>query len=99
MDTPISAKAALLQAPTSGPGYGLDLIDRVKDRTGGRLVLGQGSVYPALRALEREGFLESYDGEPLAERRGRPRRYYKIPAKGRRAATEQRATAFGLFQP
>lgn len=97
MDAPITAKAALLQALISGPGYGLDLIERVKKQTNGKLELGQGSVYPALRDLEREGFLDSYEGEPMPERGGRPRRYYKLNALGSRAAMEQREVVWGVF--
>jgi PadR family transcriptional regulator PadR len=99
MDAAVSAKAALLQALVRGPGYGLDLIERVKKQTHGKFVLGQGSVYPALRELEREGLLESYEGEPLPERGGRPRRYYKLNALGAKAAIEQREVVMGLFMP
>ncbi|WP_438005061.1 PadR family transcriptional regulator [Sorangium sp. So ce321] len=93
----MTAKAALLQALVSGPGYGLDLIERVKKQTNGGLVLGQGSVYPALRELEREGLLDSYEGEPIPERGGRPRRYYKLNAMGARAAMTQKDVVVGLF--
>jgi PadR family transcriptional regulator PadR len=97
MDAPVSAKAALLQALVAGPGFGLDLIERVKKQTNGKLVLGQGSVYPALRELEREGLLESYEGEPMPERGGRPRRYYRLNALGAKVALEQREVVFELF--
>jgi PadR family transcriptional regulator, regulatory protein PadR len=97
MDAPIPAKVALLQALISGPGFGLDLIDRVKEKTHGAVALGQGSVYPALRDLERAGLVTSYDGEPAPERGGRPRRYYKITADGRRAAMTQKKALLGLF--
>lgn len=86
MEPPVSAKAALLQALITGPGFGLDLIERVKDRTKGAVTLHQGSIYPALRDLERQGFLRSWDGESTPERGGRPRRYYELTAEGRRAA-------------
>lgn len=97
MDTPFSAKAALLQALVRGPGYGLELIDRVKKQTKGAVKLGNASVYPALRALEYEGLIDSYEGEPLAERGGRPRRYYKLTALGAKASLENRKTALALF--
>lgn len=97
-DTPINAKTALLQALISDDGFGLELIDRVKDRTDGKIRLHQGSVYPALRALERDGLVESYEADPLPERGGRPRRYYRITAEGARAAREDRAAVIGLFQ-
>ena len=97
MDNPITAKAALLQALIRGPSFGLDLIDRVRQQTGGRLSLNNGSVYPALRALEREGLVKSYEGETTPERGGRPRRYYKITGQGQKAAMENRATAGAMF--
>lgn len=98
MEPPIGAKAALLQTLISKPGYGLELIERVKERTKGVVELSQGSVYPALRALEREGLLRSWDGETTPERGGRPRRYYELTAEGRRAAMREQQvfTAFSM---
>jgi PadR family transcriptional regulator PadR len=88
MRTPFSAKAALLQALSAGPGYGMELLERVRDRTGGRVRLRPGSLYPALRALEREGLVRGWAGAP---QRGRRRRYYELTSKGIRAAEEMRA--------
>ena len=97
----MSAKAALLQALIAGESFGLELIDRVKERTDGKVNLGQGSVYPALRDLEREGLVKSHEGPPKPERGGRPRRYYKITAEGRKAAFEDRRImgALAAFSP
>ena len=67
-----------------------DEVADVVQVTKGRLISGQGSVYPALRELEQEGLVKSYEGEALAERGGRPRRYYRLTAEGRRAANDQR---------
>ena len=94
----MTARAALLQALCSGPGYGLELIERVKDRTGGQVSLHQGSIYPALRAMEREGLLESYQRSEASEvRGGRPRRYYRLTAEGRQAATRDREVFAGFI--
>jgi PadR family transcriptional regulator, regulatory protein PadR len=97
MDTPLTTRAALLQALIQGEGFGLQLIERVKERTKGAVTLNQGSVYPALRDLEAEGLVKSYDGETTPERGGRPRRYYKITAEGRKAAFAERDAIAGLF--
>ena len=97
MEPPVSAKAALLQALIRGEGYGLDLIKRVEDRTKGKVKLHQGNVYPALRDLEADGLVKSYESEPLPERGGRPRRYYKLTAAGQRAALQQSEAVAGLF--
>ena len=93
----IRPEAALLQALIKGDSYGLELIDRVKDATKGKLVLSQATIYPALRSMVTDGLLRSYEGEPLRERGGRPRRYYQITAKGRKVAMEDRQTIAGLL--
>lgn len=80
-EPPGSVRDAILRVLAAGPSFGLEIIERVKTITNGVLVLGQGSVYPALRTLEDEGLLESYEGEPLPERGGRPRRYYRLATR------------------
>jgi PadR family transcriptional regulator, regulatory protein PadR len=56
-----------------------------------------GNTYPALRELETEGLVKSWEADPTPERGGRPRRYYKLTAAGQRAATEQKQAIAGLF--
>jgi PadR family transcriptional regulator, regulatory protein PadR len=79
-----ASKRALLEVLRVGPGYGIELIERVKVHTKGELVLDQGNAYPLLRGLEADGFLDSYEGEPLPERGGRARRYYRLTDAGHR---------------
>ena len=93
----IGTKEALLQALIRSESYGLELIDRVRDLTNGSVLLLQGRVYPALRELESDGLVESFDGPPLPERGGRPRIYYRITAEGRRVAREQARDLLGLL--
>src|SRR5688572_4281152 len=95
----LDTRTALLQALISGDSYGLELIDRVKAATKGQIVLQQGRVYPLLRELERQGLLRSYDGDPLQDRGGRPRRYYELTAEGRRVARQEAKALLGLLQP
>jgi PadR family transcriptional regulator, regulatory protein PadR len=99
MDTPLSTRTALLAVLIHGRSFGLEIIEKVRARTGGQLVLDGGSVYPALKALEREGLVRSFEGEPLPERGGRPRRYYELTGEGRRAAFEQKPGVLGLLRP
>lgn len=98
MDAPINAAAALLQALLDGPSYGLELIERVEQSTDGSLKLLHGSVYPALRSLERDGLVRSYRGEPVQETGGRPRRYYELTAEGLSSAAAHRQTVSRLFR-
>lgn len=95
METLLSAKAALLQALVV-PGYGLDLIDRIRRGSGGLVDLRPGSVYPALRALEREGLVVVR--RQGAEGRGRPRRYYELTLTGVQVAMTQRTALLGLLR-
>jgi len=75
----------VLQALAQGHRFGFD----VMDATG----LPSGTVYPALRRLEANGFVSS-DWEPDAEARkaNRPRRrYYQLTKSGREQLTEAAA--------
>lgn len=97
MESPVTAKAALLLALVDGEGYALELIERVRGRTGGKTRLLQGSVYPALRALERDGMVNGRWGAPIAKRGGRRRRYYLLTAEGLRLAKGQAQALLGLI--
>lgn len=102
MDNPVSAKAALLQVLVEEPGYGFVLIERVRDRTQGRVALSEGNIYPALRALEREHLVTAREEPAPEDRGGRPRRVYSITEVGRRFAEDHReqvAWLFGLEMP
>jgi DNA-binding PadR family transcriptional regulator len=81
MSTRLSHSAALiLKALSLGYGFGLD----VMEMTG----LPSGTVYPALRRLERDLLVESqWEPEEEATRLGRPaRRYYQVTEQGKAAA-------------
>jgi len=94
--SPVSTRAAIMQALISGDAYGLELIDRVHAASGGTVTITQGSIYVILPELESEGLVRSEYGEP---RQGRPRVYYKLTAKGRRTALKTREIVLGLFGP
>src|SRR6187402_1265126 len=88
----LTARGALLLGLIRGPAYGLELIKRLEALTDGRVKIQQAAAYPMLRAMEEEGILRSWEGDPIPERGGRPRRYYELTAKGKKVASaEQRA--------
>ena len=81
MSTRLSHSAALiLKALSLGFCFGLD----VMEMTG----LPSGTVYPALRRLERDGLVTSnWEPQQEATRNGRPaRRYYQVTPEGTSAA-------------
>ena len=84
----VSPEAAILRVLIQGEGYGLELTRRVREWTNGKLMLGDESFYQAVQVLEEQGLVESYMSEPVGQRGGQPRRYYKLTAAGQRAALE-----------
>ena len=69
--------AMILQAISSGHIYGFGIMEM----TG----LPSGTVYPAMRRLERDGLIRSqWEQQSIADARQRPlRKYYKLTRPGR----------------
>ncbi|HLE96924.1 MAG TPA: PadR family transcriptional regulator [Candidatus Thermoplasmatota archaeon] len=72
----------LLVVDRAGPEYGYRLLRHVQEASGGRLVFKEGTAYPLLAGLERQGLLTSYWGDGAG---GPPRKYYETTALGRAA--------------
>jgi PadR family transcriptional regulator, regulatory protein PadR len=66
------------------PGHGYAVIQRLAEASGGAFDLPEGTIYPALHRLERQGRLVSRE----VEFEGRRRRVYEITAAGRQALVE-----------
>jgi PadR family transcriptional regulator PadR len=69
----------VLSVLRDGELYGYDIAQRVRERSGGAFAPSEGSLYPALHALEAEGALEATWRE---SDKGPRRRYYRITPKG-----------------
>ena len=63
--------------------YGTTVRDEIERRTG--RAVSRGAVYITFERLEDKGLLKSAVGEPLPERGGRPRRFYRVSARGMKA--------------
>lgn len=70
----------LLAVIDEGPAYGYEMTKRLRAR--GLSIVGEGSIYPLLGRLEREGLVETYRS---ASNGGPPRKYYRVSAEGQRA--------------
>ena len=90
----VGARTALLVALCGGPGYGLELIERVAALSDGLVRLNRGGAYVALRALEGRGLVHGWLRRLSGT--GRPRRYYELTAEGMVRA-ERFRRAFGRF--
>ena len=70
--------------------YGYELVQEIRERTGGLLGLRQGTVYPLLYTLERKGLVEGVWDRAGGEGERR-RKYYALTPEGRRAVSEDLA--------
>ena len=69
------------------PNYGYGIVKRVFEQSKHTIRWHQGTLYPVLYRLEKRGLLASEWKSPKA---GRPRRYYRLTARGQRVWREQR---------
>ena len=80
--------ALLLSVLEGGPLHGYAVIEALKARSGGALSLPTGTVYPALRRLERAGYVDS----EWSTVGGRERRTYRLTGSGRKALATERSS-------
>jgi transcriptional regulator len=79
--------ALILAVVEPEPMHGYAIMEALLERSGGVLNLPTGTLYPALRRLERAGYLR---GE-WSTVGGRQRRTYRLTAAGRRMLAAERS--------
>ena len=82
-----SAKPLLLSILAEGESYGYEIIQKVRELSGGHIEWSDGTLYPVLHRMEREGLIES---KWKKAETGRERKYYWISSGGRKALNEER---------
>ena len=70
----------LLAVLSEGPSYGYQLVQDLNARAPGLLKTGEGTIYPILHRMEREGLLKSRWQEAET---GRRRKYYSLTSAGK----------------
>jgi PadR family transcriptional regulator len=78
---------AILLTVSSGPQYGLAIIQHLEAFTD--LVVGEGTIYPILGRLTREGLLEATWVEGEAPH---PRKYYRLTRRGAKRLADMSAS-------
>ncbi len=63
--------------------YGYDIVRKLRNIEG--LVISEGTIYPILSRLNREGFVQTTIKESTE---GPPRKYYELTAKGKKILNE-----------
>lgn len=66
--------------------YGYQIIQELRDKTGGELNVAEGTLYPVLKKMEAKDWIE---GTWKKADTGRERRYYTLTAKGKQELEEQ----------
>src|SRR5829696_9343656 len=76
----------VLRTLSLAPMHGWGITQRIQQISDGVLEVNQGSLYPALQRLEKDGLISSDWGTSDNNRRAR---YYRLTAAGRRALGQE----------
>ena len=80
-----STKPIILSILSRGKNYGYEIIQQVKEVSGGTLQWSDGMLYPVLHKLESEKLIAS----EWIFKDDRKRKYYKLTEKGRSALKQE----------
>lgn len=93
----------VMQVLAHAPMHGWAIVQRLRTVSKDALRIGQGSIYPALRRLEREGWVKA---DWRVSEAGRRARYYSLTRSGRAQLAREReswddfvAAVTSLFEP
>jgi PadR family transcriptional regulator, regulatory protein PadR len=70
------------------PMHGWAIAQRIRQMSNDVLLVGQGSLYPALHKLEQQGWIEAEWGDSENNRRAK---YYALTRAGRKAMEQESA--------
>ncbi len=75
-----STPALILAVLAEGPRHGYSIAREIQRRSADALKMGEGTLYPALRTLENDGFIQ---GDWEVQPSGPARKVYHLTDKGR----------------
>jgi DNA-binding PadR family transcriptional regulator len=82
-----SAKPLLLSILAEGESYGCEIIQKVRELSGGQIEWSDGMLYPVLHRLERDRLI-AYEWKEADS--GRQRKYYFITSDGHKVLKAER---------
>jgi transcriptional regulator len=91
--------ALVLKTLSFGPRHGYAIVRWLRDQSGNTLQVEEGSLYPALYRMERDGWIEAEWG---TSELGRKAKFYRLTAKGKRqlrAETEEFVSFLAAVSP
>jgi DNA-binding PadR family transcriptional regulator len=81
-----------------GERHGYAIKREIAERTGGRLELGPGSLYGAIKKLTGDGLIEESEHRPEAHLDDERRRYYRLTSEGRAVVKAEAARLRSLVE-
>lgn len=85
----------ILKVLSNRPNYGYEIVKRVNEAADDFFTWQEGTIYPILRKLEKEGLLRSQWENSSGNRK---RKYYYITAKGREGIRDGVEEWRGFYQ-
>lgn len=75
--------------------YGVSIKNEIETRLSRQVSMG--AMHSALVRLEDKGYIKSYNGEATEDRMGRPKKYFRITALGKKAMAYTKDTRNELW--
>jgi transcriptional regulator len=91
---PGALELMILESLRRKPMHGYALVRHIQAVSNGILQIEEGSLYPALQRMLREGLL---DAEAGVSAKGRPTRIYHVTKAGRRHLEQEKASYVTMF--
>jgi DNA-binding PadR family transcriptional regulator len=88
-DTLTAAQFQVLLALADGEKHGYAIGKEIAARTAGQVQLGPATLYTVIKRLLEHGFIDEEAPRPDPELDDERRRYYRLTARGRRAAADE----------
>lgn len=79
-----------------GQTYAVPILEEIQSKTGFKL--SRGSVYVTLDRLERKGYLSSWFADPLPERGGKAKRFFRLTATGAEVLRQSRQALSKMWE-
>ncbi len=90
-----AARPIILSILKKGRSYGYAIIDEIRQKSADDMQWAEGSIYPVLHKLEKDGLITS---EWSLSEKGRNRKYYHISDQGKKALQVEQDNWFKTFE-
>jgi DNA-binding PadR family transcriptional regulator len=88
----------ILLALSDGEMHGYAIMREVEQSTGGKIRMGPGTLYGAVKKLLTEHLIEETDGRPDPDRNDERRRYYRLTGLGAGVLNAELSRLRGILQ-